>query len=90
MKHSAFLINVARGKLVQEKPLHEALTTGRLKGYAADVWFRYDFGRTYPRGDVPRLQIQKLPNVIGSIDQAANADDVLERYIHWGAENLAE
>lgn len=90
MKPSAFLINTARGNLVHEQHLYEALTSGRLRGYAADVWPKYGYGRTFPEGSVPRLEIQKLPNVIGSCDQAANADDVLERSIQWGTENLVE
>jgi len=90
MKPSAFLINIARGNLVQEQPLYDALISGRLRGYAADVWPKYAYGRTFPEGSVPRLEIQRLPNVIGSCDQAANADDVLERYIEWGTQNLVE
>ncbi|RJT22284.1 phosphoglycerate dehydrogenase [Mesorhizobium waimense] len=90
MKPSAFLVNVARGNLVQEKPLYEALTGGRLRGYAADVWPEYKYGRTFPRSQDPRLQIHRLPNVIGSFDQSHDADDVLERYIEWGVQNLAE
>lgn len=90
MKPSAFLVNIARGNLIQEKPLYEALTTGRLRGYAADVWWRYEFGRAFPIGYMPRLEIQKLPNVVGSIDQASNADDVLERHMQWGIQSLVE
>ncbi|MCC8943143.1 phosphoglycerate dehydrogenase [Bradyrhizobium sp. Arg68] len=90
MKSTAFLVNIARGALVQEKPLHEALTSGRLRGYGADVWPMYDFGRTYPISWVPRLEIQTLPNVTGSIDQAHNADDVFERYLDWGIQNVVE
>lgn len=90
MKPSAFLINIARGTHVQEQPLYEALTSGRLRGYAADVWPWYEFGKYFPAAGVPRLQIQKLPNVIGSNDQSHDADDVLERYIEWGTQNLVE
>ncbi|RWB36203.1 MAG: hypothetical protein EOS26_00475 [Mesorhizobium sp.] len=90
MKPSAFLVNIARGQLVQEKPLYDALTTGRLRGYAADVWPRYIHVRTFPVSYEPRLEIHRLPNVIGSHDQSHNADDVLERYIEWGVENLVE
>jgi len=90
MKPSAFLVNVARGQLVQEKPLYEALTSGRLRGYAADVWPCYDAVRGFPATYEPRLQIQKLPNVVASRDQSHDADDVLERYIEWGTQNLVE
>lgn len=90
MKPSAFLINVARGVLTQEKAIYEALTSGRLRGYAADVWWRYEFGRAFPIGYVPRFEFHKLPNVIGSIDQAANADDVREQHLQWGTRSSVE
>ncbi|MGY4167713.1 NAD(P)-dependent oxidoreductase [Bradyrhizobium sp. USDA 4529] len=88
MKPSAFLVNIARGKCVQEKPLYEALTCGRLRGFAADAWPRYDFGEALPIGYTSRMEIHKLPNVVGSLGEAANADDVLERHIQWGTESL--
>lgn len=36
-----FLINVGRGKVVQEQALFEALKSNTLKGYASDVWYNY-------------------------------------------------
>ncbi|MGR4932641.1 NAD(P)-dependent oxidoreductase [Bradyrhizobium sp. CAR08] len=90
MKRSAFLINVSRAMLIQEKPLYEALTSDRLRGYAADVWWTYEHGKTFPAGAGSRLNIHKLPNVIGSNDQSANADDVLQRNIEWGTRSLVE
>ncbi|ANW03065.1 NAD(P)-dependent oxidoreductase [Bradyrhizobium icense] len=90
MKPSAFLVNVGRGNVLQEKALYQALTSGRLRGFAADVWFKYDFGRSFPAGYSPRSDIRKLPNVVCSLSEAHNADDVLERYIKWGTQNLME
>lgn len=40
------LVNVARGPVVQERPLYEALRDGVIAGAAIDVWWRYPSGRT--------------------------------------------
>lgn len=41
MKRSAFLINIARGKVVDEDALYEALRDRRIAGAAIDVWYQY-------------------------------------------------
>ncbi|MEN8151262.1 MAG: NAD(P)-dependent oxidoreductase [Planctomycetota bacterium] len=38
-KDGAYLINTARGKIVVEEDIVEALKTGKLAGYATDVWY---------------------------------------------------
>lgn len=49
-----FLINVGRGKIVEEESLYDALKNNKLKGYASDVWYNYPKGKevmlpsTYP------------------------------------------
>lgn len=40
MKREAVLINVGRGPVVEEGPLHQALSEGRIKGAALDVFHR--------------------------------------------------
>jgi len=39
MKHGAYLVNTARGKICDRNAVAKALETGQLAGYAGDVWF---------------------------------------------------
>lgn len=44
-----YLINVARGEIIEEKALYKALKDGVLKGFASDVWYQYPKKRTEER-----------------------------------------
>jgi phosphoglycerate dehydrogenase-like enzyme len=62
MKPTAVLINVARGEVVDEDALYDALDRGAIAGAALDVWYRY------PAGDAPthpgHRPFHTLPNVL--------------------------
>jgi phosphoglycerate dehydrogenase-like enzyme len=92
MPAGSFLINVARAELIEEPPLYEALTSGRLAGFASDVW--WDYAGALPSGQhfpVPsRLGVHRLPNVVGAGDQAANTFASRDRMIARGIENVSE
>jgi phosphonate dehydrogenase len=56
MRPGAFLVNVGRGSVVDEHAVADALETGRLGGYAADVFACEDLGRPdRPERIPPRL-----------------------------------
>jgi formate dehydrogenase len=54
MKHGAYLINTARGKICDQAAVVEALESGQLAGYAGDVWF--------PQPPAPDHSWRSMPN----------------------------
>ena len=57
MKSGVWIVNTSRGKVVNEKAMYEALVSGKVAGYATDVF------ETEPPEGSPLLS---LPNVIGT------------------------
>jgi phosphoglycerate dehydrogenase-like enzyme len=92
LKPGALVVNVGRGMVVMESAVHEALTTGSLGGFAADVW--WDYADASPAGyhyNVPsRLHVHRLPNVVGTPDMASNVHGMRERMIEFAMENVRE
>ena len=70
MKPDALLINAARGGVVNEEALHEALVNGRLRGAILDVF------ATEPPGENPLLA---LPNVLATPHLGASTRDAQVR-----------
>ncbi|MBA4174248.1 MAG: hydroxyacid dehydrogenase [Hyphomicrobium sp.] len=64
MKPSALLVNPARGSLVDERAVADALDAGRIAGYAADVFECEDWARTdRPSGIDARLTAPGAPTL---------------------------
>jgi phosphonate dehydrogenase len=65
MKPSARIVNPARGSLVDEAAIADALAAGRLAGYAADVFECEDWARPdRPAAIEPRLRAAAAPTVL--------------------------
>jgi phosphoglycerate dehydrogenase-like enzyme len=63
MKSPAYLVNVARGPVVDEEALFRALSDGKLAGAAIDVWYDYPPPGSNVRTP-SRFPFSKLDNVI--------------------------
>src|SRR5258708_18047403 len=53
MKHGAYLVNTARGKICDRDAVVRALKSGQLAGYAGDVWFPHPSPRDHPWRRMP-------------------------------------
>jgi phosphoglycerate dehydrogenase-like enzyme len=63
LKPGAFLINIARGPVVDEAALYAALRDRRIGGAALDVWWQYP-SAAEPARRGSHLPFHELPNVI--------------------------
>jgi len=81
MKRSAYLINTARGEVVDEEALYRALKGGRIAGAALDV-----YGREPPGAGFPLFELE---NVIVSPHIASYTWEAVGRMDMMNAEDLA-
>ncbi len=74
MKRTAYVVNVARGGLIDEDALYKALTTHEIAGAGLDV-----FTSEPPKEDGPARRLLDLPNVVVTPHLGASTDEAQEK-----------
>jgi D-3-phosphoglycerate dehydrogenase len=80
MKRGAFIVNTARGGIIEEKALHAALTSGHVAGAGLDVFEAEPTPEENP--------LLKLPNVIASPHMAGVTTEAVAAMAVATAENI--
>ncbi len=83
MKRGSYLINTARGKICDRDAVVRALESGRLAGYAGDVWFPQPAPKDHPWRTMPHHGM--TPHTSGTslsaqARYAAGVREILESY----------
>lgn len=84
MKQGAYLINIARGAIVERDALVETLESGHLGGYAGDVWYPQPAPADHPWRTMPNHAM--TPHVSGTTLEAqgryvSGVHEVLESFL---------
>jgi len=87
LPNSAHVINMARGRVLDEEATYEALRSGRIAGAALDVWYQYPTAENEPQFP-SRLPFHELPNVLMSPHNSAWTLPTIEGRIEDIAENI--
>jgi phosphoglycerate dehydrogenase-like enzyme len=87
MKPEAFLINIARGQVVDEDALFAALRDRKIGGAALDVWWQYP-NAAEPNRRGSRHPFHELPNVIVTPHNSGWTTGMVHRRWNEVAENL--
>ncbi len=66
LKETAVLVNVGRGKVIDEEALYRALAEGSILGAGIDVWYQYPKRQPLERVFPSAFPFQELPNVVMS------------------------
>jgi phosphoglycerate dehydrogenase-like enzyme len=80
MKNTALLINTARGVIVDEEALAEALEQGIIAGAGLDVFAEEPLG--------PRHPLRRCPNVLLTPHTAGQTREAMERMVEMMLENI--
>jgi phosphoglycerate dehydrogenase-like enzyme len=86
MRPDAYLINIARGPVVDEAALYQALSQRQIAGAAIDVW--YNHPTSQPIGRPGNFDFESLDNLIMTPHVAGWTDDTVSRRVGVMADNI--
>jgi formate dehydrogenase len=83
MKKGAYLVNTARGRIVDTDALVEVMNAGHLAGYAGDVWYPQPAPPGHPWRNMPNHAM--TPHVSGTSLEAQKryADGIRDCLLHF-------
>ncbi len=87
MKPTGVLINVARGVIIDEPALYEALREKRIGGAIIDVWYRYP-SKQHPSPPPSRFPFHELDNIIMTPHFSGWTQGQIDRRWRFVAANL--
>lgn len=87
MRDGAVLVNVARGPVVEEQALYDALRDGRIGGAVIDTWYQYPAAGSL-RGAPSALPFHELPNVLMTPHMSGWTGGTIRRRQRDMAENI--
>ena len=94
MKKSAFLVNISRAAIIEEKPLYRALKERWIAGAGLDVWYTphwWDpaWQPTGRKGRPSRFPIHELDNVIATPHHVGSTEIPSRKTLEIIAENIS-
>lgn len=84
-----YLINIGRGRVVNEEALYNSLRCGCLAGAAIDAWYQYP-DKDYPEKLPSQYPFQELDKVILSPHNAGYSDKAIEENIFSVYKNISK
>lgn len=90
MKPGSFLVNIARGSVVDEVAVAQALEAGRLVGYAADVFALEDWARPDRPREIPAALLADTSSTLLTPHLGSAVDEVRREIALEAAANILQ
>ena len=91
MKETSVIVNIARGGVIKEKDMYDALKSKTIGGAIIDTWYNYPFSKSDKYLKPSRYNFHKLNNIIMTPHISAWSLDMINRragVINKNIENL--